>query len=79
MDIRVKVTGWTTCTVCQGSGVRGVKPGREPRRCPGCEAMRALPNVTVTGVIPEALVLDEEGAKVTPLHPPRAVPFTEAG
>lgn len=41
--------------------------------------MRALPNVTVTGVIPEALVLDEEGAKVTPLHPPRAVPFTEAG
>lgn len=79
MDIRVTVTGWSTCTACGGSGVRGAQEGRGTRRCPGCQAMRALPDVTVSGVIPEALVLDGEGAEITPLHPPRAVPFTEAG
>lgn len=61
LDVRVTVTGWTTCTHCAGRGkVRGGSGGIP---CAVCRATRAVPSLRIEGTVWDALLdaLDGDG------------------
>lgn len=65
LEVRVSITGWQACTVCDGVGyvskpgghdTRGTgRPrGNADRICPACRRHRLVPNLVVEGMVPEA-------------------------
>ena len=52
LDIQVRVTTWTTCEVCGGSGKH--TGGRVGANCTECHGMRRKAEIDVSGTIPVA-------------------------
>ena len=52
LDIQVRVTGWTACEVCGGSGKH--TGGRVGANCTECHGMRRKAEIDVSGTIPVA-------------------------
>ena len=64
LGVRVRVTGWETCTTCAGGGLVAAEPdpitGKRKKGmagacvCPTCRRTRHVPLLTITGEIPDA-------------------------
>ncbi len=59
LQITVRITEFSTCSRCNGSGtVSGISQSgkRTGVICPGCEGLRYIPIVELHGVIPESIL-----------------------
>jgi hypothetical protein len=69
IDLRVRITGFSLCRTCGGSGSTAA-PGtgrRPPANCPTCNRTRRTPHLTINGLIPEATTLYADAD--LPRHP----------
>ena len=59
LQITVRITEFSTCSRCNGSGTVGGKSQSGKRTgviCPGCEGLRYIPIVELHGIIPESIL-----------------------
>jgi hypothetical protein len=86
LDVRVEVQGWEVCTTCQG---RGLLSSQHPQKrlgntgnvCPACRRTRHIPDVRITGQIPEtvlAAIADEMAIPQTLPPSGSVLPFKAA-
>jgi hypothetical protein len=70
LELRIEITGWTTCASCSGKGVVSIPPeeripgGKKIDGCTTCRRLCCLPSFVMTGSIPAEPVADEESAPV---------------
>jgi DNA invertase Pin-like site-specific DNA recombinase len=71
LDVRVEVQGWEVCSTCQGRGLLRYRHsqrrlGNTGNVCPACRRTRHIPDLRITGQIPETVLAAIADEPITP-------------